>query len=215
MACALAEDKPDPAAALIPSGRRRPLWAILMAAVLDLVPPAERGRRLAYVAWRFPGRHSDRARGPRAGPVVWLAGEPSSCLVLAACCWPCCVPSGCRPAGQPGPGRPGGCASCWSPLPGSPSSSACRCSATSCSFRTLPTTSSSTWVSARADCQPLSVRRRPCQHGHHAPVRRLDRSGAAPRRHPAHQPGPGLITLVGFALPAGLPLYLLFTSSWP
>ncbi|MFQ2667111.1 MFS transporter [Aeromonas caviae] len=54
MACALAEDSQTLLLIFILSGCvAGPLGAILMAAVLDLVPPAERGRRLAYVGMAF------------------------------------------------------------------------------------------------------------------------------------------------------------------
>ena len=54
MACALAEDSQTLLLLFILSGCvAGPLGAILMAAVLDLVPPAERGRRLAYVGMAF------------------------------------------------------------------------------------------------------------------------------------------------------------------
>lgn len=54
MACALAEDSQTLLLLFILSGCvAGPLSAILMAAVLDLVPPAERGRRLAYVGMAF------------------------------------------------------------------------------------------------------------------------------------------------------------------
>ena len=54
MACALAEDSQTLLPLFILSGCvAAPLGAILMAAVLDLVPPAERGRRLAYVGMAF------------------------------------------------------------------------------------------------------------------------------------------------------------------
>ncbi|MBL0605395.1 MFS transporter [Aeromonas caviae] len=54
MACALAEDSQTLLLIFILSGCvAGPLGAILMAAVLDLVPPAERGRRLAYVSMAF------------------------------------------------------------------------------------------------------------------------------------------------------------------
>ncbi|MBL0487144.1 MFS transporter [Aeromonas caviae] len=54
MACALAEDSQTLLLLFILSGCvAGPLGAILMAAVLDLVPPAERGRRLAYVGIAF------------------------------------------------------------------------------------------------------------------------------------------------------------------
>ncbi len=54
MACALAEDSQTLLLFFILSGCVAGLLgAILMAAVLDLVPPAERGRRLAYVGMAF------------------------------------------------------------------------------------------------------------------------------------------------------------------
>ncbi|GJA08197.1 MFS transporter [Aeromonas caviae] len=54
MACALAEDSQTLLLLFILSGCvAGPLGAILMAAVLDLVPPTERGRRLAYVGMAF------------------------------------------------------------------------------------------------------------------------------------------------------------------
>lgn len=54
MACALAEDSQTLLLLFILSGCvAGPLGAILMAAVLDLVPPAERGCRLAYVGMAF------------------------------------------------------------------------------------------------------------------------------------------------------------------
>ncbi|MGU5737794.1 MFS transporter [Aeromonas caviae] len=54
MACALAEDSQTLLLLFILSGCvAGPLGAVLMAAVLDLVPPAERGRRLAYVGMAF------------------------------------------------------------------------------------------------------------------------------------------------------------------
>lgn len=54
MACALAEDSQTLLLLFILSGCvAGPLGAILMAAVLDLVPLAERGRRLAYVGMAF------------------------------------------------------------------------------------------------------------------------------------------------------------------
>lgn len=54
MACALAEDSQTLLLIFILSGCvAGPLGAILMAAVLDLVTPAERGRRLAYVGMAF------------------------------------------------------------------------------------------------------------------------------------------------------------------
>ncbi|MGU5633095.1 MFS transporter [Aeromonas caviae] len=54
IACALAEDSQTLLLLFILSGCvAGPLGAILMAAVLDLVPPAERGRRLAYVGMAF------------------------------------------------------------------------------------------------------------------------------------------------------------------
>ncbi|MGY4068633.1 MFS transporter [Aeromonas caviae] len=54
MACALAEDSQTLLLLFILSGCvAGPLGAILMAAVLDLVPPSERGRRLAYVGMAF------------------------------------------------------------------------------------------------------------------------------------------------------------------
>ncbi|WP_324020741.1 MFS transporter [Aeromonas caviae] len=54
MACTLAEDSQTLLLLFILSGCvAGPLGAILMAAVLDLVPPAERGRRLAYVGMAF------------------------------------------------------------------------------------------------------------------------------------------------------------------
>lgn len=54
MACALADDSQTLLLIFILSGCvAGPLGAILMAAVLDLVPPAERGRRLAYVGMAF------------------------------------------------------------------------------------------------------------------------------------------------------------------
>ncbi|MGL6645918.1 MFS transporter [Aeromonas caviae] len=54
MACALAEDSQTLLLLFILSGCvAGPLGAILMAAVLDLVPPDERGRRLAYVGMAF------------------------------------------------------------------------------------------------------------------------------------------------------------------
>ena len=54
MACALAEDSQTLLLLFILSGCvAGPLGAILMATVLDLVPPAERGRRLAYVGMAF------------------------------------------------------------------------------------------------------------------------------------------------------------------
>lgn len=54
MACALAEDSQTLLLIFILSGCvAGPLGAILMATVLDLVPPAERGRRLAYVGMAF------------------------------------------------------------------------------------------------------------------------------------------------------------------
>ena len=54
MACALAEDSQTLLLLFILSGCvAGPLGAILMAAVQDLVPPAERGRRLAYVGMAF------------------------------------------------------------------------------------------------------------------------------------------------------------------
>ena len=54
MACALVQDSQQLLLLFILSGCvAGPLAAILMAAVLDLVPPAERGRRLAYVGMAF------------------------------------------------------------------------------------------------------------------------------------------------------------------
>lgn len=54
MACALVQDSQQLLLLFILSGCvAGPLSAILMAAVLDLVPPAERGRRLAYVGMAF------------------------------------------------------------------------------------------------------------------------------------------------------------------
>lgn len=54
MACALAEDSQTLLLLFILSGCvAGPLSAILMAAVLDLVPPSDRGRRLAYVGMAF------------------------------------------------------------------------------------------------------------------------------------------------------------------
>ncbi len=54
MACAMTEDSQTLLLIFILSGCvAGPLGAILMAAVLDLVPPAERGRRLAYVGMAF------------------------------------------------------------------------------------------------------------------------------------------------------------------
>ena len=54
MACALVQDSQQLLLLFILSGCvAGPLGAILMAAVLDLVPPAERGRRLAYVGMAF------------------------------------------------------------------------------------------------------------------------------------------------------------------
>ncbi len=60
-----------------------------MAAVLDLVPPAERGRRLAYVGMAFS------LAAILIVPValvlaqwLWLAEPLPACLVQAACCWP-------------------------------------------------------------------------------------------------------------------------------
>lgn len=54
MACALVQDSQQLLVLFILSGCvAGPLTAILMAAVLDLVPPSERGRRLAYVGMAF------------------------------------------------------------------------------------------------------------------------------------------------------------------
>lgn len=54
MACALVQNSQQLLVLFVLSGCvAGPLAAILMAAVLDLVPPAERGRRLAYVGMAF------------------------------------------------------------------------------------------------------------------------------------------------------------------
>ena len=54
MACALVQDSQQLLVIFILSGCvAGPLAAILMAAVLDLVPPSDRGRRLAYVGMAF------------------------------------------------------------------------------------------------------------------------------------------------------------------
>ena len=54
MACALVQDSQQLLVLFILSGCvAGPLAAILMAAVLDLVPPSDRGRRLAYVGMAF------------------------------------------------------------------------------------------------------------------------------------------------------------------
>ncbi|MBP9678579.1 MAG: MFS transporter, partial [Aeromonas sp.] len=54
MACALVQDSQQLLLLFILSGCvAGPLAAILMAAVLDLVPPSDRGRRLAYVGMAF------------------------------------------------------------------------------------------------------------------------------------------------------------------
>lgn len=54
MACALVQNSQQLLVLFVLSGCvSGPLAAILMAAVLDLVPPAERGRRLAYVSMAF------------------------------------------------------------------------------------------------------------------------------------------------------------------
>ncbi|MDR5866714.1 MFS transporter [Halomonas koreensis] len=53
-ACALARDGTDLLLLFVIAGALSgPLGAVLMAAMLDLIPPAERGRRLAYVAMGF------------------------------------------------------------------------------------------------------------------------------------------------------------------
>lgn len=53
-ACALARNSTDLLILFVIAGcLSGPLTAILMAAMLDLIPPAERGRRLAYVAMGF------------------------------------------------------------------------------------------------------------------------------------------------------------------
>lgn len=53
-ACSLARDGTDLTVLFVLAGALSgPLSAVLMAAMLDLIPPAERGRRLAYVAMGF------------------------------------------------------------------------------------------------------------------------------------------------------------------
>ncbi len=135
MACAWAEESQTLLVLFILSGCvAGPLSAILMAAVLDLVPPSERGRRLAYVGMAFS--LAAILVVPAALTLAQWPGWQSPFLLFGAgaCCWPCSAPSGCRPCRSAAPPKARGCDSCWvhRSARAPSSSSACRCLATSC-----------------------------------------------------------------------------------
>ncbi|MGL6539642.1 MFS transporter [Aeromonas hydrophila] len=176
MACALVQNSQQLLVLFVLSGCvAGPLAAILMAAVLDLVPPAERGRRLAYVGMAFS------LAAILVVPIAlvlaqWFGWQsPSCCLASAACCWPCSAPPCCLRCRSAAPSRQRPAPVAGLPaLPGRP------VHPLFADVRSLPADPAlcqllpvQPGVPARADRRPLSVRRSR-QHGHHAAVRQLD-----------------------------------------